>query len=228
MSIAGKLTTIAENMPKVYESGQQSEYDRFWDTFQQNGKRTNYMYGFGGKGWSDKNFKPKYDMFPFYAAGMFRETTIEDLKQCLEACGVSLGLSSVSNCSYLFYCSSITTLPKIHLYSMTSAAYMFASSNLQSIEELDVWVNTTFTASSFSNCTELKRLIMKGTLATNGLNLHWSTLLDRESLLSIIYCLKDYSTDITSSWTVTLGPENLAKLTDAEKAIATQKGWTLL
>ncbi len=30
-----------------------------------------------------------------------------------------------------------------------------------------------------------------------------------------------------SVWTVTLGTTNLAKLTDAEKAIATQKGWTL-
>ena len=38
MSIAEKLTAIAENVPKVYEAGQKSEYDRFWDAYQNNGK----------------------------------------------------------------------------------------------------------------------------------------------------------------------------------------------
>ena len=35
------------------------------------------------------------------------------------------------------------------------------------------------------------------------------------------------TTETGTVWTVTLGTTNLAKLTDAEKAIATQKGWTL-
>ena len=33
MSIAEKLTTIAENEQKVYDAGQKSEYDRFWDSY---------------------------------------------------------------------------------------------------------------------------------------------------------------------------------------------------
>ena len=45
-------------------------------------------------------------------------------------------------------------------------------------------------------------------------------------ILSILNCLKDYK-DSGTTYTVTLGATNLAKLTDAEKAIATQKGWTL-
>ena len=32
---------------------------------------------------------------------------------------------------------------------------------------------------------------------------------------------------VTSTQTLTMGAANLAKLTDAEKAIATNKGWTL-
>ena len=40
MSIAEKLTTVAENVPKVYEAGKKAEYDAFWDKYQNNGKRT--------------------------------------------------------------------------------------------------------------------------------------------------------------------------------------------
>jgi hypothetical protein len=46
--------------------------------------------------------------------------------------------------------------------------------------------------------------------------------------MSIINTLNDYSTYTgTTVFKVTLGSTNLAKLTDAEKAIATEKGWTL-
>jgi uncharacterized protein YndB with AHSA1/START domain len=44
--------------------------------------------------------------------------------------------------------------------------------------------------------------------------------------MNIIGCLSDYSGSGTTH-TCTIGTANLAKLTDAEKAIATEKGWTL-
>jgi hypothetical protein len=44
--------------------------------------------------------------------------------------------------------------------------------------------------------------------------------------MNVINILKDYSGSGTT-YTLTLGSTNLAKLTDAEKAIATEKGWTL-
>lgn len=49
------------------------------------------------------------------------------------------------------------------------------------------------------------------------------TNLTHDSLMSIINNLKT----VTSTQTLTLGSTNLAKLTDSEKAIATNKGWTL-
>ena len=48
--------------------------------------------------------------------------------------------------------------------------------------------------------------------------------LTKESLLNVF----NEAADVTASpKTLTLGADNLAKLTDDEKAIATNKGWTL-
>lgn len=230
MSIAEKLTTVAENVPKVYEAGQKTEYDRFWDSFQVEGKRTYYTYGFPGHGWKDSTFKPKYDIkVEGTARGMFRQSRITNMKYCLESAGVTLDLSKATNGAELFgYSDNLTTIPKINLSSIGSnSTYLFQScGKLQTIEELTISETVTFVSSSFNGCTSLTHLIMTGTLATNGLDLHWSPL-DKESLLSILGVLQD-KTAVGGTWAVTLGSENLAKLTDAEKAIATQKGWTLV
>lgn len=63
MSTANKLTTIAENVQKVYEAGKKAEYDAFWDTFQQNGNRKNYQNAFGSC-FTPEIFKPKYAIVP--------------------------------------------------------------------------------------------------------------------------------------------------------------------
>ncbi|MBQ9096942.1 MAG: hypothetical protein IJY55_00920, partial [Clostridia bacterium] len=63
-------------------------------------------------------------------------------------------------------------------------------------------------------------------IAGTNFNISRHNNLTFDSLVSIILALKDYSGTSTTK-TVTLGATNLAKLTDSEKAIATQKGWTL-
>jgi hypothetical protein len=228
MSVAEKLTTVAENMPKVFEAGQKLESNRFWDIYL-NG--TYFPYRFAGNGWNDNTFEPNKDVVPSGSAeGMFRQSKIVDLKGRLEACGVTLDLSKVTVATFLFgYADVLTSVPKINLSSAGSnTTYLFAyDGKLQTIEELTVSETTTFANSSFQGCSALTRLIMTGTLATNGLDLHWSTKLTKESLLSIIGVLQD-KTSAGGTWTVTFGSTNLAKLTDAEKAVATQKGWTLV
>lgn len=228
MSIAEKLTTVAENVPKVYEAGQKSEYDRFWDSYVPAGDIIYGAYRFAGQGWNDKTFRPNKNIkIGTTATGMFRQSVITNMKECLGS--YTLDMSTVTSASACFgYMEWLTVMPKINLSSLTNASYLFQSdTRLTTIEELTVSEKTTFTsASSFADCTSLTHLIMTGTLATNGLDLHWSPL-DKESLLSILGVLQD-KTSVGGTWKVTLGTENLAKLSDAEKAIATQKGWTLV
>lgn len=229
LATAGKYCdrNIAVNTYAVYEVGKKAEYDTFWDEYQKRGQSTNYRYSFAGDGWTDKTFKPKYDITPINATYMFGYSKVTDVKACLESCGVTLDLSKATNTGTLFgYCYYLTTLPKIDLSSTTSNSSTFhSSSKLETIEEVAVSENTPF-LSSFNNCTALENMIVTGTIAKNGFNVQWSTNLSHDSLMSIINCLADKSGDTSGTqWKITLGETNLEKLTLAEKAIMDNKGW---
>jgi hypothetical protein len=95
---------------------------------------------------------------------------------------------------------------------------------LVSIEKM-ILSNAASFQNTFAYCTELQNLTIEGVIGKTGFNVSNSTKLTHDSLMSIINALETKTSGTTG--TVTLGATNLAKLTDAEKAIATQKGWTL-
>jgi hypothetical protein len=96
------------------------------------------------------------------------------------------------------------------------------------MEKFIVKEQNTF-SNSFQSATDLEHIIFEGTIGQNGLNLQSSTKLSHESLMSVINCLKDYSTDTSgTTWTVTIGDANKAKLTEAELLIAENKGWVVV
>lgn len=81
MSIAEKLTAIAENEQKVYEAGKKAEWDAFWEKFQKGGTRTQYPNAFAYCVVDDEFFNPKYKIMPTDAYYMFFQTNgITDLK----------------------------------------------------------------------------------------------------------------------------------------------------
>lgn len=230
MSIAEKLTKVAENVPKVYEAGKKSEYDKFWDSYQKNGSRTDYgQYAFAGYGFDSNNLYPKYDIKPTgNCTGLFYNYigTRFSLKQRLEECGVVLDTSKLTNFRTAFaynYC--FTEIPTLDLTSMTSTTGMFIEAqNLETIEKIIVTENTP--AVDFKSCKSLENLTVEGIIGQNGFNVQWSTNLTHDSLMSIINALADKSADTSgTTWVVTLGAENIAKLSDEEKDIIYNKGW---
>ena len=58
MSVADKLTTIAENEQKVFEAGKTKEWNDFWDIYQDFGNRRSYSNTFFN--WWGNIYKPKY------------------------------------------------------------------------------------------------------------------------------------------------------------------------
>ena len=99
--------------------------------------------------------------------------------------------------------------------------YMFSTcSSLTSIPSFDV-SKVTRMDSMFSDCSSLETIHMINIGA--DLDISSSTKFTREALLEIIGNLKT----VTTTKRLTMGSTNLAKLTEEDKAIATNKGWTL-
>ena len=222
MSIAHKLSKAIENTPKVFDAGKQAEYDRFWDTYQQNGKRTEYPYAFGGRGWTPDTFKPKYDMAVFTGSYMFASSNLPiDLPAYLEQLGVKLDLSAVAAITYMFQSSTVTRVGVIGCIGTSFMACFNNCKKLATIDRMIVKKDLTYTA-TFDNCTSLQNLTIEGVIG-NAMNVS-ACPLTHESLMSILNALEAKT---SGTFALTLGTTNLAKLSDAEKAIATEKGWTL-
>lgn len=225
MSIADKLTTIAENEQKIYDAGKKAEYDEFWDDYQNNGDRVDYRYMFAGAGWNDISCKPKYNMYPTQAWSMFNNSAISHFPV-----GITIDFSNATDMRSVFANSLITELPIIDLSKSPNCSQLFSYANrLRKIEKLILSTTTaqTFTQ-AFQGLSKLETLIIEGKISSNSFSVQWSPLLTKESLLSILNALKDYSTDTSgTSWVVALGGDNKTKLTEEELKIAENKGWTV-
>ena len=236
MSIAEKLQTIAENEQKVYDAGKKVANEEFWASTPDFSTSYNFKYMLSGIVWNKNNFYPTKDIVVYSgqpADGMFQGhsqySEPYDLSQRMADCGVILDFSGAIRVDYTFYQSWLIRLPKLDFSKASRVHYTFGyMPYLVTIDELIVPANATYTM-PFTNAPELVNLIVGGVIGQNGFDVSPCAKLSHDSLMSIINALKDYSTDTSgTSHTVTLGATNLTKLTDAEKAIATEKGWTLL
>lgn len=248
MSISDKLVVIAENEQKVFdagykkgkqeggdteaaynqgvEDGKKAEYDYFWDIFQRNGERSSYQDAFEDIWWNDAIFKPKYNLIITNGTKMFYYNRgITNIKASLENCGVVLDTSGATKLANMFYRATSEEIPTIDLSSATDTSRMFYSGDIITIEKVIFSENTVIASNIFNSTTGLENIEIGGEICSD-ISFSACTKLTLDSLMSIINHLKDFS-GTTTTKTCTLGTTNLAKLTDAEKKIATDKGWSL-
>lgn len=136
-------------------------------------------------------------------------------------------LDARKSTSYLFEDYEGTSVDSLIKYddtsNVTNMEFMFAySSSLTSIPALNT-SKVTNMGSMFRNCTNIEQIHMIN-IGTD-LDIHYCTKMERDALLEVLNNLKDL-TDSTSK-KLTLGSTLLAKLTDDDKLIATNKNWTL-
>ena len=133
-----------------------------------------------------------------------------------------LDTSKVTTMSGMFWnCVKLITIPELNTSSVTDTSNMFAGcSSLTTIPQLDT-SSVTYMYNMFSSCSSLKSILMTGMQAS--FNISSSTQFEESDLVTILNNLAT----VPSKRTLTMGSTNLAKLTDEEKAIATNKGWTL-
>lgn len=227
-----KTSEYADKVGAVYDAGAKSEYDRFWDAYQDSGNRAKYEFGFSQ--WSAEYIRPKYKIV-FSSANDGNQTFSGNKKlKKIEADYFDFsqkptGTGNTTGYYYTFsYCTNLEEIEDIGLNPQRNYYYTFNNCyKLHTIARLGVDENTAFSY-TFTNCHELQNLTIDGTIGQNGFNVSYGTKLTHDSLMSIINALGDKTGDTSgTSWVCTLGEANLAKLTEAEKAVATGKGWTL-
>lgn len=103
----------------------------------------------------------------------------------------------------------------------------FQNTNLKYLNKID-FINATTFWSLFNGVSTLLSIGEVSNIKLTGLDVSPCVLLNHDTLIRILNALYDYASEGSSAtYTLTLGTTNLAKLTDEEKAIATNKGWTL-
>lgn len=158
----------------------------------------------------------------------FASSKIEgSLKEILDKQGVILDFSNATNLASAFQDSLFTELPE--LMHLKLAGYNNTFAGMPNLESLKLVSTLGFksTTNVFKDCISLKNLELVGDISSPNLNVQWSPL-THESLINILNNLVDKSADTSRSWTVTLGADNIAKLTPEELKIAENKGWVVV
>ena len=198
MTVAEKLVRAKDDIDAVFEAGKQAEYDRFWDEYQLNGTPHSYAMAFGGRGWTDEVYNPKYDIVLVSTANqMFNSSYVTDTK-------VSIDISE----------------PSVQL------SHVFSYSKLVTIRKLIVGENNSL-LNAFTGCTKLQNIVFEGVIGKN-LDIHWSTLLTVDSLESIVTHLSDTATGYTCTLPTTAESTYNAVHGDGawSALVATKTNWT--
>ena len=155
---------------------------------------------------------------------LFDTSNVKNMSYMFNCCSALTSIpqfntSNVTNMSSMFYqCKALTSIPQLNTSNVTNMSYMFQyCTNLTTVPALDA-NKVTDMGNMFYGCSKLKSILMTN-IGVN-LDIHASTKFEREDLLVILNNLKT----VTSSKKLTMGSTNLAKLTEEDKAIATNKG----
>ena len=222
MSIADKLTTIAENEQKVYdkgvEDGRTQEWSDFWDYYQNNGKAQGYNYAFAGTTWVNDIFRPKHNFVCTTTQQMFFQSAITDLAGLLDSRGLTFDTSRVTWSNQMFMHSSITHIPTINMSKSAGDSannYMFYSQSIHTIDKIVMAETVAYGAQIFGLATGLKNLTIEGVIGRT-LSIS-SSPLTVESAKSVINALKNYAgTDKELTYKLTLNSTVWTALNNAE------------
>lgn len=220
MSIADKLTQIAENEQKVFDAGRNKELDAFWGRYLYHGERSAFWSGqsgiFGGANFGFSNFYPTFDIRPvgdasylFYAwqnVNNYGDDHSGSLAQRLKECGVVLDTSKATKLSNAFAYTFITEIPTIDCTGLVGdSVHVFrdAYGRLQKIEKIIVTESTTFTNWFVNTC--VADITFEGVIGQDlSMASYQSTHISVASMKNIISCLKNYSgTDEAFAHTLT-------------------------
>lgn len=211
------------------QAGIQAGQDAMWDYIQDHGNRTDYRYAFFYTGF--QHIDPKYRITAANA-----ESFMANMSSLETVNWDKLDLSAASSLYCAFgFCTKLTEVDTdLGLRAETPTLFNAIFRNCTSLTSVKkitaypaaVWKN------SFDGCTALTHVIFDGTIGANGLNLQWSTGLDKESIESVILALSTQ----TSGLSVTLSktavdnafpPDENGENAQWKTLIAQKDNWTI-
>lgn len=208
MSIAEKLTEIAEGLPDVYDAGKDYQNNELWKAITANGTRTDYSGAFRYQQWNKNNFIPTCDITPTNASYMFRslDPTTNDLQIDMEELekkqGIKFDFSKCTNFTQSFSGGLFGALNVIDMSSCTSEnTYAFyggyTERKLKRINKLILGENTKPHNLWFGYCYKLIHIGFEGILTKNGLDVSSCVQLDKESITKLIGILSSSTSELT-------------------------------
>ena len=215
------LQAILQTINSLPEAGGSASSEVFWDAFLEGGTRERFNYAFA-YGWTDETFNPPYPIVPMesYTTCMFEETNITTVDNTKVDFTETTGMQGAFRNSNIQHV--IMEIPYVSGLNQT----FLGASQLQSLTIVGLSADCTFT-NTFRSCSNLEDLQIYGTIGKSGLDLSACTKLTAQTIVDHVLSNLADKTGTGSTWTCTLGTTNLNKLSDTQKAIATQKGWTL-
>ena len=204
MDIAERTLQLKTDFDNVYEAGKKSQYDAFWDVYQENGNRIDYQYAFAYKGWKKDAFKPRYDIRPTGSGGAYMfsnggTSSNYDLAKALEEQSVVLDLSKLTSSTCEFYLSRFTNLPILDFSGCTSMAGTFDYYQGYVIRLILSDEGTTTFTNVFRRCYNLTTVIIESGVIGRSISFSDSPLIVA-SLKNIISHLKDYAEDTANHY----------------------------
>lgn len=237
MNTAEKLTAIAENEQKVYESGQDNERLRLWNAITNYGKRGSYAYAFQYADFSDVEFIKTVEVglnAPTTASAsyMFRYYRGKRLPKNIMLRNIPEGVTH----SEIFFKSDLEQIENIGIPALNAYHNTFyGCSKLKSISLIVCHRETTF-FQTFDGCSSLESVNFLGSI---GRDISFSTCanLSVASIKNIILGLVDYAnTEEEFVYTLTLNGTSVSNLEkegatspngNTWRQYAMDKGWNI-
>lgn len=251
MSIADKLTTIAENEQRVYDSGYSKAEADVWNKLTNNNTRKQYRDCF--RDWGGDYFRPPFPIKvrsgTSYVSYMFYGAKVKKFEKGyfdFSEFNPSTESSSAASMYYMFQnCSNLEEFEDIGL---PAGGYYFTWQDCTKLRKVEVFRSTikcTF-SNPFKNCTALVDIKFAGEIGNNFTlkdcpNVSYESLTapEEEEVTIMLngvettevrkglkHALHDYSAEGVTR-TLTLHPTARARLTEEDEAFITGKGWTI-
>ena len=153
------LDDMANEIPNVYQSGKAAQHREYWEKALNYGNKQSYLYMFCGSNMTDDVFNPPEGLI--LKASSFQQVFRYTDK--LKNINITLDVSEATN--------------------MTNALY--GCSKLEKIHKIISSENTPWAANNFQAAYVLAEIRFEGTIGV-AFDIHWTTRLSRNSLLSIL------------------------------------------